>query len=383
MDAFDQIVNQFNNAVAAWQVPSLLLASRLFVILAGIQIIWAGIIWMLNRDDPTNLMINFVKKLMGIFFFWAILINYDAWFPTIINSFRSVGQQLSGTLVITPTTIAKRGVELSTLVLSSARNDGWFTNIGSSLLSSFVAAILFYIFIRIAIEMVLILIGGRIILMGGIIMLGFAGSKWTMQFAEKYFTTAINLGIKLLFIMLVIAVGETLSPGWASIIKTAPKADLMSAYMAVVGAAFVYYFLALKIPDMASNLLTGSFTMGFSQSVSGALSAGATTALYAGTVGATGVSNFGKSTVGTLAGGISAIREAASVGFAQEDHKGTTGNKRTILGAGNAIKTLAVASIDLKASQVKESIGKTSGGQLARHINVLKARGTEADAKNT
>ncbi len=374
MAPFDQIVNQFNNAIAAWQGPSLLLATRLFVILAGLQIIWAGIIWMLNRDDPTNLMINFVKKLMGIFFFWAILINYNTWFPTIINSFRAAGQQLSGTTAITPTIIAKRGYEIALVVISSARNDGWFANIGSSILSSLVAAILFYIFIRIAIEMVLILIGGRIILMGGIIMLGFAGSKWTMQFAERYFSTALNLGIKLLFIILIVAIGETISPAWADIIRNSPKAQLMNAYLSVLGAAFVYYFLALRIPDMAANLLTGTFAMGFTQPVGSALSGLAVGSAYGGGALAQGMSNVATGASNTYTGGRSALREAASVGFKQDNMKGTSGVKKAITGTANTLNTLRTASKDLKTLQTNEAIGKTSGGQLANHIRVLNAK---------
>ncbi|MCB0376639.1 MAG: P-type conjugative transfer protein TrbL, partial [Sinomicrobium sp.] len=223
MNAFEQIIQQFNNAVPQWEAVGLDLARQLFLLLVVIQIIWSALLWMLNRNEPTGLMIEFIKKLMVILFFWALIENYSVWVPAIVNSLRQVGEKMTGIGVLSPADVMSRGVDIATRVMTAAKHDGFIQHIFGSIIASLVGATIFFLFVRIGIEMFLIIVGGKIILAGGVILLGFSGAQWSRQFTEKYLTAAVAIGIKMLFITLIVGIGETLAPGWTDILKQVPS----------------------------------------------------------------------------------------------------------------------------------------------------------------
>jgi hypothetical protein len=54
------------------------------------------IVLFLERHELQGWIAGFLKKLMTISFFYALLINQSTWFPAIINSFVQIGQQAGG-----------------------------------------------------------------------------------------------------------------------------------------------------------------------------------------------------------------------------------------------------------------------------------------------
>lgn len=267
MTPFDSITIQFHSALTGWQGVGLEIAKQLFFVLAIIQLIWSAALWMFNKNDVDSILVDFTKKMIFLSIFWAILLNYDAWIPSILNSFREAGLKISKTDTVAPGDIFDKGLTLSSVIYNGARGDGVLDYIAGSITTAFAAIVIFLVFTRIAIEMILILIGSQIIMIGGIIMLGFAGSQWTKKYAERYFSTAIHIGVKMLFITLIVGLGESLSNSWRAILESAPSSanSLLDTYFSIVGASLVYGYLAVRIPDMAAMMLTGEpFSLNFS-----------------------------------------------------------------------------------------------------------------------
>lgn len=369
MTPFDQVLTTFSTATSSWQPIVLFLAQRLFIILAVIQISWAGITWMIEKDDPRALFIDFVKKIITIFFFWTILVNYQTLIPIITDSLRLAGtKMLLGVgvtipMALEPNTIFEKGVQLASAILTTSNQGGFFTKIGAAIIGAMIAGVIFFAFIRIAIEAALILIGGQIILVGGIIMLGFSGAKWTMHFAERYLTAVVHIGLKLLFITLIIGLGETVSGSWITIINNATRANLLDAYFSVLGASLIYLFIAIKVPDMAASLLTGSFGMNMGEGVLPSLVIG-TAAL------ASGLKKMG-STVSGMVGGFAkgAVGAGTAIVAASKMSGGSQGASNRV---SNTIKTLSSAGYSYVRDKVKGSISQTSGGQVADRIRMQK-----------
>lgn len=264
MSPFNEITEQFTSALSDWKILGIDIAKEVFVVLAMIQIIWCAALWMLNRDEPDSVLVDFIRKMVVLSIFWEILLHYDLWIPVLVNTFRDAGMKIAHTGNLSPGDIFEKGILLATIVYERSGGEGWVRSLFGTLSGVIVSTIIFLAFTRIAIEMILILIGSRIILVGGIIMLGFAGSQWTRKYAERYFITAITIGIKMLFITLIVGLGESLSNSWATILDTAPSDILMKTYFSVVGASLVYGYLAVRIPDMAASMLTGEpFILGF------------------------------------------------------------------------------------------------------------------------
>ena len=374
MSAFDQIMEQFSNALPQWQAIGIDLAKQLFVILVVIQIAWSAVLWMLNRNNPSDLLVEFVKKMLVILFFWAVLINYDVWIPAIIDSLKQVAERMTGIGTVSPADVMSRGVDLSTRIMTAAKHQGFIQHIFGSILASVVGGVVFFIFVRIGIEMFLIIVGGQTILAGGVILLGFAGTKWSMQFTERYLSAVVSIGIKMLFITLIAGIGESLAPGWSDILKNVPNDQIMEAYMAVLAASLVYFYLALRIPEMASNLLTGSFNLNFSPGLGSAVLGTAVGGMYALSAGS---AVAGKAIKGAIGAG-SALTQAAKVGMTTANLSGATGVQHAGQATMNTLKTLAGGT----GQHIKESVGsaisKTSGGKIANQIKTISA----AEGKN-
>ncbi|MBU0682724.1 MAG: P-type conjugative transfer protein TrbL [Candidatus Omnitrophica bacterium] len=369
IQVFNEIVAQYNVVLGPFTNRGLMLARWLFITLAGIQIVWSAILWILNKDDPHSIIISFAKKIMVIAFFWAVLLNYHSWIPAIFNSFYKAGLIVSGAKASSPTAIVERGLELWTVIMAKSSTLGPIKNIVAGLTALFAGSCILFILCRIACEMVLILIGGQLILFGGTIMLGFAGSSWTMKYAERYFNTAVNLGVKMMFIILVVGTGESLSAKWVTLIEDANLKNLQNAYLSVVAASFVYYYIALRVPDMAASLLTGSFSIGFGHNDASITSVIAGTAATAG-VGYTAL-NSGSSMISKGAGIGAAVLSAGHASSSNSEAAGKTGLNKAGSTIAGTIRTLGGAIMSRAGEKMKEAVSNTSGGRLADKIKAL------------
>ncbi|MDR3409726.1 MAG: type IV secretion system protein, partial [Formivibrio sp.] len=90
------LLDVYKNATTTWVSTAFGYANKLFGLLAVIDFTWAMIVLFLERHELEGWIAGFLKKLMTISFFYALLINQSTWFPAIINSFVQIGQQAGG-----------------------------------------------------------------------------------------------------------------------------------------------------------------------------------------------------------------------------------------------------------------------------------------------
>lgn len=264
MDIFESIISQYNTAIGTWETIAIQLASRLFYVLAGIQLTWAGILWMLNHNDPLYHLTEFIKKIMVIAFFWTVIDQAATWIPAIVNSFRGFGSEMSGMSSFSPGDVGSKGMAIASTLINAAQQGGFLEKFAGAVLGAIVALIIFLAFILVAIEMVLVLIGSKIILIGGLVMLGFGATQWTQDFTQKYFVTCIHVGLKLMFLTLIVGLADNMTDTWADLVKQSiAQNKLFETYFSIMAAALLYAVLAIRIPDMGASMLTGSFGMGF------------------------------------------------------------------------------------------------------------------------
>lgn len=364
MDIFETLLSQFNSQISVWEPIALDIARRLFFLLASLQIIWAGILWMMNINDPTHQLMEFFKRIIVIAFFWTIIDQSGNWIPAIINSFRQAGEQMTGVAQLSPGDVVRKGIHIATTLMSASQQGGLLEKIAGAFFAVVVGVLVFLAFLYIALEMVLVLIGGKIILVGGLIMLGFAGSQWTSDFTQKYFVTCIHIGLKILFLTLIVGIAEGLSDTWPDLIKKSiADKHLFETYFSILAAALLYVTLVLRVPDMGASMLTGSFGMGFgSASIVGGAVLGAGYAI-----------NKLKGVPANVAGGVSALYQAGAGGVSKglANPSGIAGK----IGAG--ILTASGSLLSASALHLTENMGnavsKTSGGKIANYIKTLNA----------
>jgi type IV secretion system protein TrbL len=253
------LVNAFQAATGGWFGALFPIARSLFFTLAAIEIVWAASWWVLERDDPTQILVQFLKRVIAIGFFLAVLTFADVWVPAIIDGFATAGRAAGGLPELNPSTVIDQGIAVASTLISSISVAGWFTSPGGNLVAAIASLLTFLAFVIISAQLALSLIEMYIVIGGGVLLLGFAGSRWTMPFAERYLSYAVAIGIKLFVLYLIIGVGTALAASWAPVLDnvgTSP-ADLF----AILGASLVYMIVAWQIPSFASALIAGSVNL--------------------------------------------------------------------------------------------------------------------------
>jgi type IV secretion system protein TrbL len=361
-----RLAKGYQSATGQWASTLFPMAKGLFIKLALLEILWSGLRWVLERDDPNQILVSFLRKIMGLMFFWAILLNFDSWIPAIIEGFTEAGARAAGLSTLTPTTLFDRGLELSSNLVATFSEMGLLeTKINKFLIGGLAALGILLSFAVIAGQMLVTLVESYICVSGGVIFLGFAGSRWTTPFAEKYLSYCVSVGVKLFFTYLIVGAGASLTDQWVQMINTDME---VSHYLEILAGSLVYMFLAWQIPSVAGSVLSGtvSMTLGGAMATTGTMAAG-TMGIAGGAVG-TAVAG-GTALVGNAVG-------AAKLGSAaMEAVRTNEGSSVT-----TAIKAVG-SSLGGAALESLQGMGtRSTSGQFAKSLQNQNASRIESQA---
>ncbi len=221
------IQNMVQSSSSGWMSAALGLAQGLFVGLAGIEIAWTGIHWVLKKNDLSDFIASFALKMISILFFYMLLQEAPVWIPMIINSFAQAGQTVGASggggipvVALDPSSVFEQGMTVSGAIWSSFQNASSTMGIGQTVAGAFatLSGSLFSIvaYGLLALQILITNIESYIIIGGGALLLGFNGSKWTQVFAEKYLGYAVSVGIKLFVLYLIVGLGQNLANTWVT-----------------------------------------------------------------------------------------------------------------------------------------------------------------------
>ena len=269
MEPFEQIIQTLDSLVGSFETIGLTHAKSLFVLLAGIHLVLDILLWILNRDDPFSLFLKFVKSVFLLTFFWSVINMYSFFVPPIIESFVQIGNEMVGVDTLSPGDVLSRGFNIATTLFTAANGFGLFTNFASLSIGFWTGLIILVTFIIVATEMVLVIVGSKIILAAGTVMLGFSGIRMTHEYAIKYFQAVIYIGLLRLFLILVIGVGLKLTETLSTIIATASTGEFLEAALASLAASLLFGILAIRLPTMGATMLSGGFGLGFGGTIIG------------------------------------------------------------------------------------------------------------------
>jgi len=255
------LVNQFLRATATWYQALVPVAKSLFVTLAAIELSWSAAWWVLEQDDLNPILVSLLRRLFSIGFFWAVLINANVWMPAVIGGFVAAGKRAATAAganlqELNPSTVLDQGILVSSSVWNGVNTSGWLTAAAGALLAALVSLLIFLSFAVIAANLVIALVEMCIVIGGGVLLLGFAGSSWTLPFAERYLSLAVATGVKLFFLYLIIGLGTALAASWQPMITAAGGSA--PEFFQVLAGALVYAFVAWNVPAYTSSLLGGS-----------------------------------------------------------------------------------------------------------------------------
>ncbi len=332
----DQIQSTFQTASTGWMTSALGLARPLFFGLAAIEFSWAAINYTLRKNDLGELITSMTLKILGIAFFAMLLTEAPTWIPPIINSFTQAGRTVGGggptsiSSSIGPSEILNEGIDTAAKVVSTADNINnaqtaagvsvfspgkSVAALGENLLSAIFIGLtglmILLGYLAIAMQLLITTIESYIVIGAGALMLGFAGSRWTLPFAEKYFGYAVSVGIKLFTIYVVAGFGGQLAniiiAHWATVAAAAPPNNTVGPidFMTAGITALAYGAVGYMVPGIAGSMMNGSPSMSLSNA--GAAAGGMAAApLAAGLAGGAALSRVAALATTPFGGGGSA-----------------------------------------------------------------------------
>lgn len=244
-----------NAAVAAWPVIEPY-ARRLFWLLAAIQLAWAAIMLALEKSDLQGWVVGLVRQIFFIGLGAAILLNAQTWMFAIFDSFLDLGRAVNST-ALQPGDIFGRGIDMTGQLL---RNMSIWSP-GVAIAIALAAAVVAIAFSILAVSLLLALIEGAIAVVLGQILLGFAGSKWTIGYTEKYFGMIVNVGLKVFTTYFMAGVAMTITQNWVSIAASTTTADKIYELM---GGSIILAVVVWAVPRFVSMVIGGAPSLGFS-----------------------------------------------------------------------------------------------------------------------
>ncbi len=344
----DAVVAQFEAATSGWYATLFPIARNLFILLATIELIVSAMWWAIDRDSLPSVFTAFLKRMVALSFFFMVLLNANTWIPALLSSFQTAGATAGGVPNISPSSVVGQGIDLASVLLEDGWSQGLTFNLKGAFLGVLCALFLFIAFVVIAAQYVITLVELYIVIGGGVLLLGFSGSRWSIGFAEKYIGYAFATGVKLFVLLLIIGVGSGLALGWRATLVDGDFENML----AVVAAGFLYMGIAWQVPSFASAMIGGMPALTLGSTVGPAATLGAAAA------GGMGVAALGAARV---AGGMSATKAATQYGRVRASNAGGG----AILAVGHAAGVLAREGMNTVG---RGTASRTGAGQTAAWI---------------
>ena len=309
---------QIQTAANAWIPAIMAAATRLFYLLAAIDFAWSAPSF-LRESDFMGLFLSLIKKLLVISFFYAVLVNGQTWIPAIVNSFITIGTNATGLPAAqSPSDIMAQGIQICSDLFDKVNGANLLTQTGAALTTILMIVMVFASYLIIVLHYIVTKLEAIIVMTAGYIFLGFAGSRWTMPYFERYISLAISTGVRLMLIYLMLGVFKTVSQNWIAAMDAYTPDQPALQIFPTIASMLLFAFASWMIPKMAGSIASGSLGLGGADIVSTGAAAATGAALAVATV-ATG---------GALAGG-----ELAMAGAGGAEAAGTLGESAVVGGS--------------------------------------------------
>jgi len=263
MNNLDNIGQTFQWAGQRYMAIMQPFAEKIFFGLVLIEIVITCIHFLTDQEDPTRLLVEFVKKSLAFGFLYAMIVNAPIWFSAIIQGFQQIGGQAAGIPDLSPSTVFNNGLAMFQTIYRGFGSLGWFHLTIASLIALVAGLIMFLSFALIAGQMLLALSEAYIGVGGGVLILGFSGSRWTIKFAEGFLGWIVGVGIKLFFLYLLVGVGMTIIAGWNAALTGWTVAD-PTLPLTIAGGALIFALLSWTIPNTAASIVGGAVSLNLS-----------------------------------------------------------------------------------------------------------------------
>ena len=256
-----QLLNQtlatLTAQIAAWYPQILILATDLLAAVAFLQL---GLV-MFSAATSRNL--HTMIHHLGLGFFriglvYAVMANTDVWGNALIDGAAQFAQQVSGQSpeVITPSGIFNVGLNTAGIILTAKGHGSWLHPV-QDIEFFFTEIVVVLAWAMIALFYLGTLLKAAWTVYTGPIYIAFSAFDATFPMLLRWFQQVLALGLRLILLVLLLAVGLGIAQTWAAQLAanaTAITTDLWYLILSVV-QAIVFLYMVKTVPDEAANIV--------------------------------------------------------------------------------------------------------------------------------
>ncbi|MDN6874710.1 P-type conjugative transfer protein TrbL [Pseudomonas citronellolis] len=311
----NEVLDRFHDATSKWLPAIQAAASRLFLALAVISMVWTFGMLLMRKADIGEFFTELIRFMVVFGFYWWLLTNAMGGLKiadTIVQSMSQLGASAGklGTTKLGPSTIVDLGFELYDRTVQATDQLTW-REMGRQLTMEFMAIAILLVLAIVAINLLVLLASSWFLLYAGIFFLGFGGSRWTSDIALNYFRAVLGVGAQLFAMVLLIAIGKDFLRTFADRISNDVAVQELAVMLVV---SVLLLFLVNKIPPMIASLVggAGSASSGIGNFGAGAAVGAASTAASFMSGGASALMSGAASLAGGVQSMYSAFKSAQS-----------------------------------------------------------------------
>jgi type IV secretion system protein TrbL len=245
----DDLLGQYKSAGKAWEATIEQAATNLFWALATISLAWTCVSMGIKQADLVEIVAELCRFIMFTGLFIWLLTNGPAYANDIIQSLSQVGTNAGGQ-GLTPGDIVNLAMQVYQQTLQHVN----FLQPESVVAPVIIAVIILIVCALVAVNMILLLCAAWIVLYAGLIFLGFGGCRWTSDMAINYYRTVLGIGVSLMTMKLIVAIGvRYLHELVAAVSTTLDAAQLGIILVAVIILAVISH----RLPHMVAGMVLG------------------------------------------------------------------------------------------------------------------------------
>lgn len=257
----DALVALYSGSVSTWLLRVTPVALTLFVALATLQLSWDALMWAV-LDEP-GVAGKALRKLFVLSFLYSLILLLPAWLPPLLSGFEQLAQRATGLDGLSPSSIFDQGLALALGLFDSWHAVALVVNPISIPFQVVTFFLVLLAFTAIAIQMARVLVEGAIVLGGGAVFLGFAGHRATFGLTEGFLRYALDVGVRVYVVYLLVAVGKDLGATWDQLVRAQGfevHFDLRVP-LVVTASALLFAYLVWALPPVVSRHVAGSFSL--------------------------------------------------------------------------------------------------------------------------
>jgi len=247
----DTLLSKYKSAGQTWASTLQSAATSLFWLLATISLAWTCVSMAVKQSDLVEIVAELCRFIMFTGLFFWLLTNGPAFANDIVNSLRQVGGEASGTgQTIYPMALINLGLQVFQQQLTQIN----LLTVVVAPIAITISLIILIVCALIAVNMILVLCAGWIVIYAGLIFLGFGGCRWTSEMAINYYRTVLGIGVSLMTMELIIGIGVQFLQQLVSVTGATPNALQVALIMV---ATIILAVISHRLPQMVAGMVVG------------------------------------------------------------------------------------------------------------------------------